>query len=308
MRPKTLVLMLVAVSCGLVASFMTSRYLSASQHAPPEEEKVPVLVSKKKLPGYSRLTDAEAFEVRLFEKNNVTKDVVGDFEKIKGRVLKVGLGEGKMLAESDLVDPAATGPEAKLNPGELAMSVKISADDAGAGFLMPGARVDVQATVTRTTGTQEKPYSRFILQNIEVLAVGQDLVQPDGTVYKEANRVLLRVTHAQAEELALYRDAGTIRLMPRRPDDTQVVDTKGARLGASALTGEERTGATDNNATSPLPSAPTVPAGVNDAPPEEQKPEKRTLTVINGDKVKKYEWKPNPDAKPELEKPAEKKP
>jgi pilus assembly protein CpaB len=308
MKPKTLVLMLVAVSCGLVASFMTSRYLSASHQAPPEEEKVTVLVAKKKLAGYSRLTDAEAFEPRLFDKNSVTKDAVSDFEKIKGRVLKVGLGEGKMLAESDLLDPSQSGPIPKLNPGEVAMAVKVSADTAVAGFLMPGDRVDVQATVTRTTGPQEKPYSKFILQNIEVLAVGQDVVQPDGTIYKETNRVLLRVNHAQAEELALYADAGIIRLMARRHDDTSTYDPKGARLGGNTLNAEERTGTQDNLATSPLPSAPTVPAAVGELPPEAPKNEKKTMTIINGTKVSEHEWKVKEEKKLELEKPAEKKP
>ena len=144
MKPKTLVLMLIAVSCGLVASFMTSRYLSAGQQAPKEDNKVRVLVAKKKISGYTRLTDAEIFEERLFDQNVVPKDAVSDFEAVKGRVLKVGLGEGKMLAESDLVDPTQSSPTWKLNPGELAMSVKVNADTAGAGFLMPGDRVDVQ--------------------------------------------------------------------------------------------------------------------------------------------------------------------
>jgi len=292
MKPKTLVLMLIAVSCGLVASFMTSRYLSAGQQAPKEDNKVRVLVAKKKISGYTRLTDAEIFEERLFDQNVVPKDAVSDFEAVKGRVLKVGLGEGKMLAESDLVDPTQSSPTWKLNPGELAMSVKVNADTAGAGFLMPGDRVDVQATIVRTTSPNEKPFSKFILQNIEVLAVGQDVQQPDGTIYKEPNRVLLRVTHKQAEELALYQDTGNLRLLPRRHDDPTHVDTSGTRLGANNLTSDERTGAADNLATSVLPTAPTIPAAVNEIPGEPAAPaEKKTLTIIIGDKVTTHDWK-----------------
>jgi pilus assembly protein CpaB len=310
MKPRTVILMLVAVTCGLVASFMTSRYLSAGQQAPKEEAKVRVLVAKKKINGYTRLTDPEAFEERLFDVNSVPKDAVTDFEAVKGRVLKTALGEGKMLAESDLVDPAQSSPTWKLNPGELAMSVKVSADTAGAGFLMPGDRVDVQATITRTTSPNEKPFSKFILQNIEVLAVGQDVQQPDGTIYKEPNRVLLRVTHKQAEELALYQDTGTIRLLPRRHDDTTYVDSTGTRLGANYLTSEERAGTPDNLATTPLPSAPTVPAAVNELPAEAaaKTPEKKTLTVILGDKVTTYDWKVEEKEGSEKDKSSEKKP
>jgi pilus assembly protein CpaB len=312
MKPKTLVLMLIAVSCGLVASFMTSRYLSAGQQAPKEDNKVRVLVAKKKISGYTRLTDAEIFEERLFDQNVVPKDAVSDFEAVKGRVLKVGLGEGKMLAESDLVDPTQSSPTWKLNPGELAMSVKVNADTAGAGFLMPGDRVDVQATIVRTSSPNEKPFSKFILQNIEVLAVGQDVQQPDGTIYKEPNRVLLRVTHKQAEELALYQDTGNLRLLPRRHDDPTHVDTSGTRLGANNLTSDERTGAADNLATSVLPTAPTIPAGVNEIPGEPAAPpEKKTLTIIIGDKVTTHDWKTSEvksNEKAEEKKSDEKKP
>ena len=44
MKPKTMVLILAAVACGLGASFMTSRLLSERQS---DEEKVDVLVAKK---------------------------------------------------------------------------------------------------------------------------------------------------------------------------------------------------------------------------------------------------------------------
>ena len=40
MKPKTIILMVVAVSCGLAASYMTSRLLADRPEAPPDEEKV----------------------------------------------------------------------------------------------------------------------------------------------------------------------------------------------------------------------------------------------------------------------------
>jgi Flp pilus assembly protein CpaB len=172
------------------------------------------------------------------------------------------------------------------------MSVKVNPEDNGGGFLRPHDRVDVQATVVRTTNPNEKPFSKFILQNIEVLAVGQDVQQPDGTIYKESNRVLLRVTHKQAEELALYKDTGNIRLMPRRHDDATHVSTSGTKLGQNGLTADERTGAADNAATTVLPSAPVVPDAVNELPADVVKaPEKKSFTIINGSKVTNGEWK-----------------
>ena len=46
MKPKTMILMVVAVACGLAASFMTSRYLAGQNRQPAaDEEKVKVLVA-----------------------------------------------------------------------------------------------------------------------------------------------------------------------------------------------------------------------------------------------------------------------
>ena len=46
MKPKTMILMVVAVSCGLGASYMTSRLLADRDH---QVEKVTILVAKKAL-------------------------------------------------------------------------------------------------------------------------------------------------------------------------------------------------------------------------------------------------------------------
>ena len=46
MKPKTLILMVVAVTCGLGASYMTSRLLAERQ--PEDTEKVKILVADRK--------------------------------------------------------------------------------------------------------------------------------------------------------------------------------------------------------------------------------------------------------------------
>jgi pilus assembly protein CpaB len=292
MKPKTLILMLVAVSCGLVASFMTSKYLAASQQpVVVEEEKVPVLVTKKKLTGYTRLNDPEAFEIKQWSKNEVTKDAIDDFEKIKGRVLKHSLSEGKPLAESDLVELGMMAIEHKLNPGEIAVAIKVNPDENGAGYILPGSRVDVQATQSRQ-GQNEKPFSKFILQNIEVLAVGQDLERPEGVNYKDNNRVVLRLKHKEAELLDVYKNTGTIRLVIRRQDDVTNYDTPGGRVGPGGESYVVDGAASNDSKPGETPSAlqaPTIPASATDIPLEAPKREKRSMTIING-KVTVHEF------------------
>ncbi len=52
MKPKTMMLMVVAIGCGLAASYMTSKLLAERNNAQTEEPKVKVLVAKIKVPAW----------------------------------------------------------------------------------------------------------------------------------------------------------------------------------------------------------------------------------------------------------------
>ena len=63
MKPKTLILMVVAVVCGLGASYMTSRLLAERDDKPadqPAMTKVKVLVAKKDLAMHTALKHLKA--------------------------------------------------------------------------------------------------------------------------------------------------------------------------------------------------------------------------------------------------------
>lgn len=313
MKPKTLVLMVIAVGCGLVASFMTSRYLAAGQNqVVVQEEKVTVLVPKQKLTQFALLNNNELFEEKQFDKRSVSKDVVSDFEKIKGRRMKNALEAGKPLAESDLVDPEKTALEHKLNPGEVALTIKVTPEESVAGFVLPGSRVDVIATQIRTTGSGEKPYSKVILQNVEVLATNAQLSAPENINQQQIDRVTLRLTRKQSEQVAVFAETGKLRLILRRPDDTKIEDlgrgtdangVRNADVGDGAAPGGEA------NTVSPLQS-PTVPGNaVPEVTPEEAKKNSK-LTVIGAAKQpKEYEFQDGdkPKDKAATDKPAPEK-
>ena len=71
MKPKTLILMVVAVTCGLVASYMTSRLLADRGR---ESTKVAVLVAKKTISQGDLLKiPEELFEERWFAQGDEPK-------------------------------------------------------------------------------------------------------------------------------------------------------------------------------------------------------------------------------------------
>jgi Flp pilus assembly protein CpaB len=295
MKPKTLVLMLVAVGCGLVASFMTSRYLAAQQNRNVvQEEKVPVLVAKHNLSPFSRLKDPEAFEIKQFDKSSVTKDVISDFEKLKGRILKTALAEGKPVAESDLLEVEKSPIEYKLNPGEVAMTIKCSQEGLMGGFLLPGSRVDVVATQIRSTAQGERPFSKVILQNIEVLATNALTQAPENVSNQQIDRVTLRLLHKQAEQVAVFQETGKLCLLLRRDGDTRVYETgPGTEVrGAKALSPDDIEGPKDPQGAPPASiQGPSVPEGTKaEDPVEAEKAKNARLQIYNDSKVTEKEY------------------
>jgi Flp pilus assembly protein CpaB len=295
MKPKTLILMLVAVGCGLAASFMTSRYLAAQQ-APPQDEEVQVLIATKNLSGFTIMQDPNVFEVKQLKKSEVSKDVVSEFDRVKGHVLKHPLAAGKPLTESDLIDPSAAGIEPKLEKGEVAMTVKAMSDKAVAGFILPGKRVDVIAFVSRSN---EGPSSKTILQNKEVLAINHEMETPQGTVNKQVERVTLRLKHAEAEKLSVYQGTGTLDLVLRRQDDNEIYQTDGETVEGNKKRGGF--GETPANAEVSTPTAPITAPSVPETkpvvePPKAEEPKEKpakgphTLEIYEGKNVKRQTY------------------
>src|SRR5438270_7686299 len=88
MKPKTMILMIVAVTCGLGASYMTSRLLAERGNSTDENEKVSVLVARKNLDmGMLIKSPAELFEEKQFTKGEEPKSGILDFGLLKGRQL-----------------------------------------------------------------------------------------------------------------------------------------------------------------------------------------------------------------------------
>jgi pilus assembly protein CpaB len=114
-------------------------------------------------------------------------------------------------------------------PGMRAMSVPVDEVADIAGFVAPHTHVDILAAVS---GTQpgESSFSRMVLQNIEVLAVAQEIehVKDEPQVVKV---VTLLVTPPDAEKLTLASREGTLRLAMRNYSDNKIIATNGIALG-----------------------------------------------------------------------------
>ncbi|MBF6571211.1 MAG: Flp pilus assembly protein CpaB [Candidatus Binataceae bacterium] len=112
--------------------------------------------------------------------------------------------------------------------GMRAMSVPVDEVSDIAGFVLPRTHVDVLVAIPGN-GPEGKPFSKIVLQNVEVLAVAQE-IEHSKDQPQVVKVVTMLVTPEQAERLALASREGSLHLVMRAYSDQQIVATRGASL------------------------------------------------------------------------------
>jgi pilus assembly protein CpaB len=164
-------------------------------------------------------------------------------------------------------------------PGLRAIAVRVNDVVGVAGFALPGMRVDVLVTGKPPGRTDTE--TQTVLQDIEVLSVGQTTEADGRSRPIVAPVATLLVSPAQAESLTLANSEGRIQLVLRNSTDRVVTATGGRRLHelygappAEAAPPPVRRGAAAPRAAAAVPLVPAA--------------EPERMVVIQG-KVKKVE-------------------
>ncbi len=142
-------------------------------------------------------------------------------EDAVNRALITSVAENEPILESKLAPMAAgAGLSATIPEGMRALSAAVNDVVAVAGFVTPGAMVDVLATgSTKESGN----ITKTILENVRVLAANQRIESRNGRPENVAVITLL-VTPADAAKLAMASNSGKIQLALRNTIDTQTVN------------------------------------------------------------------------------------
>src|SRR5579884_110475 len=295
MKPRTMILMVVAVVCGLVASYLTSRML-AQQGSGAEEEKVKILVAKVKIPMGTKIKDPEKYFVeKEFVKGTEPKKAIASFEQLKDKCLNKTINVEVHVTPDDLMTAETIGLSNDIPPGMRAVTIQVRSDTVVGGFVLPRSRVDVISTTRTETG----PLARIMLQDVLVLAVDTVHVRDGDKQTIAASTVTLQVKPDDAERLALASSLGELRLVLRSVDDHESVSTRGVKpndvihastTGSSNGNGNDDVPGSNGGTTVPGKAIPDVPVtGPTPSPAVAAKPETEpviqthTLTIYNGE-------------------------
>jgi pilus assembly protein CpaB len=237
MRPKSLILLMLALGCGLVASIGISQILDGRNPQAPAQEMEPILVAVKEAKFNDALTP-ETVKLEEWPRGKIPAGALTKLEQIEGRRARTQIVPGEPILESKLLRHDE-GKAANVIPkGYRVVSVHADSVSSTGNLIQPRDRVDVLVYIRRGSNASG---TKTILQDVEVFAVNEQWRPPEeGTGDTIAARTIsLLVTPAQAEKVALASEMGKIRLVLRSPDDDANVTTTGARE-ADFLSGPEK--------------------------------------------------------------------
>jgi Flp pilus assembly protein CpaB len=217
MKQKNVILMVVAVGCGLVAAFLTSQMSAKGQ-----VEHVDVLVAAKDLPVGTILTkdDVEKgviAKIRKMPKDGLPPAFVTDKEMLINKQLSRPVRIDETFNPQDLVK----GGFVTLPPNHGMVSLPVGVGQAAAGFVGPGSRVDVLATIRLSN----KLHSFPLLVNMLVVAVNTaTTIDPaTGGSFPNLSMVSFAVKEKEALVLSLAKTRGcNIELLLRHPETSDV--------------------------------------------------------------------------------------
>ena len=228
MRNKRFFIVLAgALLFGLLAAFSVSRYLGNAQAYSKGLSQV--AVAKVSIPLGTKIIAEQVMMVQ-FPKESTPDGTFSAPEKLVGRVAVTNIGAREPITEARLAPEGTLGGLSAVIPeGYRAMTVKVDDVVGISGFIMPGTLVDIVVVIEPAENTgRQNPISKIVLQNIKVLANGQNIDKPDDQ--REANSVkaiTLQVTPEQAEKLALAANEGKLQLVMRNSTDQGDEETKG---------------------------------------------------------------------------------
>jgi len=300
MKAKSLILIMIALGCGLVASIGISQVMVNGGDAQVKEvETTKILVAMKTI-AIAEPLNSENLKLEEWPKDRAPEGGIGDLEDLKGKYSKSRLVKGQVIVRELLVDEK-DGMVVRIPEGYRVTSIKVSVEDVVSGLVQPGDRVDLTGYFRSGSGNIAKTF----LHDVQIFSVNdktERIIDPEGKAIN-ARTISLLVTPKQVELVMLAKRTGSITLSLRSHDDVADTNTGDGTSMDEILQGPSKRGSEarkprkdeekeepsfDNWVNSQAGSTQLVPA---------QKPTIMMVHTATG--IKRYTWT-DPNGLPEV--------
>lgn len=222
------IILVVALAAGGVAAWLLLPMLSGGNPPPPARPQPPpleVLVAAADL-SQGHVVEARDLRWQVWPKEAMNPVLVSRSARPDALTSLVGSTvRGRFVAgEPILMEKFSRTPSgvlsARLPAGKRALAIRISAESAAGGFVLPNDRVDVIQSTAHQEGGRSEHRSRTLLSNIRVLAVDQLADDPKGLAVV-AKTVTLELSAPQVQLVMAGEAAGSLSLALRSSADAE---------------------------------------------------------------------------------------
>jgi pilus assembly protein CpaB len=236
MQSKRILIFVIAISAmALVFLLIALRMLGDGGN----DRSVQLVSAAQDIPSGVPLV-AEQLKLVKLPPESVPSGISVRVQDLVGRIPRTTIKANQIVLESMLYSPNSSGGLAfSISPGKRAISLTVNEVSGVAGFVLPGSYVDFLSGSRDQAGRSQ---SRIILQNILVLAVGQDRVLGGDGKPKLVPSVTVEVTPQEAEVLDTARQTGNINLMLRNQTELPRPVEKAPAPAAPAAAGHHESG------------------------------------------------------------------
>ena len=223
------IIAIILAGAGLLG-FLALMSLNKGSKQVVAENLSEIVVAKVEVPLGTQLNPEQLAKVQ-YPKAITPESAFQKPEDLVGRVTINAIGAREPITEFRLAPKGSLPGIGSLVPeGYRAMTIRVD-DEAGvAGLLSPGMLVDVISIVRVDKGGRANTTAKVVLQNIKVLATGQNIATPKEQVAPDSVKTItLLVTPQEAEKLVMSSYDTKLRLIVRSFTDQNPVETPGAK-------------------------------------------------------------------------------
>lgn len=255
-------IIIAAVVMALLTTFLVYSYIKKATVKTEAVDYINVFVASKTLPARYKITDADIKQVKL-NKDYLNQKAVLNKSDIIGKRLKDSIIEGEQILRDRLANEGNVTLAYNVPEGKRAVSINVNEQIEVSNLIRPGDFVDIYASFDREEvekGTEKKIYPRItkqVIQNVEVLSLGQDQIVADEKTKELPKTITLAVSIEDTPKLIYASEYAALRLALRPAGENKKVDTQ--EITRDDLVSDKNASvAAGNISTAPAITAPAV--------------------------------------------------
>lgn len=287
MRGKSLVLLAIALGCGMVAAVAVSKTIMDRDAKPAGEAHVEILVAVREIKTASQLS-ADKVKLEKWPKSRIPQGAITKIEQIEGKFASQGIFPGEPIIEPKVADSNSS-LSTQIPVGHTLFNIIFDNN-----YIKPGDFVDVSGIFDIGKNKKQKEI-RTVVSKVQVFAINGNSSREVENKGGKNTVFQLLIKQSQSQALMLANSIGRLELNLRplggdgelkegEDDGDSFISWARENNADPSAEGEE------SQENEPAPSLVAAPAKPEPVPPDENKSE---ILIITPGGVTRYQYSGN---------------